>query len=51
MIANCNILNNKKKILPFLFKYYLYSHFPDEKEPFFSHYPIILGYKNHILPQ
>ena len=29
----------QKKNLPFLFKYYLYSHFPDEKEPLFHIIP------------
>ena len=30
MIPDSNILNNKGTFLPFLFKYYLFSHSPDE---------------------
>ena len=41
----------KEVFLPFLFKYYLFSHFPDEIEPLFHIIPSLFGYKNHIFPQ
>ena len=40
-----NFWTTKEVFLPFLFKYLLFSHFSDEIESLFSHYPIVIWWK------
>ena len=45
MIPDSNILKIKEVFLPFLFKYYLFSHFPDEIKLLFHIIPSLLPEK------
>ena len=50
MIPDSNILNNKRSIPSFSVQILSIFTFSGRKRASFSHYPIILGYKNHFYP-
>ena len=50
MILYSNILNNKRSVPFFSVQILSIFTFSRRKRTSFSHYPIILGYKNHFYP-
>ena len=50
MIPDSNILNNKRSVPSFSVQILSIFTFSRRKRASFSHYPFILGYKNHIYP-